>query len=155
MRILLSWLAASTGGVSHAGALYSVGVWQAFLDPASQCTYFFNTSTGDTCWEVPEEVEQYLAQVSSGGDAVPSGGTMYGSEAAAMQGGYDGDVQAQGWLGVMEGGMSEDDEGGYYDVEEEVLPYDPTTDPNYIGALCSYMVSVRSFPWGFHHLCAL
>jgi hypothetical protein len=40
-------------------------------------------------------------------------------------------------------------------VEEEVPPYDPTTDPNYIGALCSYMVSVRSFPWGFHHMCAL
>ena len=86
-------------GVVHAGALYTVGPWQAFLDHASQCSYFYNVDTGASEWEPPPEVVEYL-------------------QAAGEQ------------------------SGGAGDVDQE--PYDPKTDPNYIGARPSSAASPAS-----------
>jgi hypothetical protein len=119
-------------------------VWQAFLDPASSCTYFFNSTTGDTCWEAPEEVVAYLSESGVAFQEGIHGDGAFGSNVGGESGN---DLSGgQGWLGGMEGGVSEGEEGEvYYDVDD--VPYDPTADPNYIGegqglqfALCTRWV---------------
>ncbi len=53
--------ATAEDSLAAAGVLYTVGEWQAFLDPDTQCSYFYNTVTQVCEWEPPAEVVQYLA----------------------------------------------------------------------------------------------
>ena len=120
-HLLVHHDASALDGVVHAGALYTVGCWQAFLDHDSQCTYFYNVDTGACEWQAPPEVVDYLAQVHSNALAAPvdgGGGEDDGDGVEEVHRFGNGDV------GDVEFG---DAEGAVHHH------YDPRHDPNYIG----------------------